>query len=288
MVNRGEAAVRLVRGVRELNSEYGYGIVRCAAYGRRAGRDVRAVRRRGCASATRVIWAPRTSITRSWHGHCSRLGRRPAGRLGVRLGGRRLRRWCDRLGVTFIGPPAEAMRRLGDKVAARNSAEAGRRPGRAVERRPGREPRRRRWARRMIGYPLSSRRAAAAAVAASGWFRAPGALEDAFERTRVEAQAAFGEPVVFLERMVRAAGTSRCRSSPTSTARLGARGAGLHHPAPAAELIEESAARAHRRAGCRICARRRGRAGQGGRVPAAPARWSTSTSRRSGCSPSSR
>ena len=47
---------------------------------------------------------------------------------------------CAELGVTFIGPPPEAMRLLGDKIEAKVLAEADRRAGRAVERRPGRRP----------------------------------------------------------------------------------------------------------------------------------------------------
>ena len=45
---------------------------------------------------------------------------------------------CDDLGVVFIGPRAEVMRRLGDKIGAKRLAERGRRPGRRVERRTGR------------------------------------------------------------------------------------------------------------------------------------------------------
>ena len=49
-------------------------------------------------------------------------------------------------------------------------------------------------------------------------------LADAYERTRDEAQRAFGSGVVFLEKLSPAPGTSRCRSSPTARARRGRSG----------------------------------------------------------------
>ena len=45
---------------------------------------------------------------------------------------------CERLGIVFVGPSADAMRRLGDKIEAKRLADRHRRAGRAVERRAGR------------------------------------------------------------------------------------------------------------------------------------------------------
>ena len=50
---------------------------------------------------------------------------------------------CDRLGVTFIGPSAEAMRRLGDKIGSKLLAEEVGCPDRPVEPGRGRHPRER-------------------------------------------------------------------------------------------------------------------------------------------------
>ena len=76
---------------------------------------------------------------------------------------------CDKLGVVFIGPSGDAMRRVGDKIRSKRLAEQAGSPGRAVERRPGRRPRR--GVRRRRAHRLSrcsSRRPAGAAAAASG------------------------------------------------------------------------------------------------------------------------
>ena len=49
---------------------------------------------------------------------------------------------ASRLGIVFIGPDADVMRRLGDKITSKQIAESGRRPRRTLERRPGRNRRR--------------------------------------------------------------------------------------------------------------------------------------------------
>ena len=50
---------------------------------------------------------------------------------------------CERLGVVFVGPRADVMRRLGDKIGAKLLAEQADVPVAAVERRAGRDARRR-------------------------------------------------------------------------------------------------------------------------------------------------
>ncbi len=109
---------------------------------------------------------------------------------------------CDRLGVTFIGPSAEAMRRLGDKIGSKLIAEEV-----GVPVAP--------WSRGAvdtledalasadgIGYPLMLK--ATAGGGGRGIRRVDSAAElaDAFDRTRDEAQRAFGNGTVFLERLV--------------------------------------------------------------------------------------
>ncbi len=109
---------------------------------------------------------------------------------------------CDRLGVTFIGPSAEAMRRLGDKIGSKLIAEEV-----GVPVAP--------WSRGAvdtledalasadgIGYPLMLK--ATAGGGGRGIRRVDSAeeLTEAFDRTRDEAQRAFGNGTVFLERLV--------------------------------------------------------------------------------------
>ncbi len=109
---------------------------------------------------------------------------------------------CDRLGVTFIGPSAEAMRRLGDKIGSKLIAEEV-----GVPVAP--------WSRggvdtlesalasaEKVGYPLMLK--ATAGGGGRGIRKVTNAdeLVDAYQRTRDEAERAFGSGVVFLEKLV--------------------------------------------------------------------------------------
>jgi acetyl/propionyl-CoA carboxylase alpha subunit/acetyl-CoA carboxylase carboxyltransferase component len=109
---------------------------------------------------------------------------------------------CDRLGVTFIGPPAAVMRRLGDKITSKQVAEAADVPvapwsGGAVETLDGARTHAER-----LGYPLLIK--ATAGGGGRGIRRVDRAdeLEGAFASARAEAHNAFGDPGVFLETLV--------------------------------------------------------------------------------------
>ena len=60
---------------------------------------------------------------------------------------------CERLGIVFVGPDADVMRALGDKIEAKQLAEQAGVPVARVERRPGRERRGRRPAGRGARVP---------------------------------------------------------------------------------------------------------------------------------------
>ena len=142
---------------------------------------------------------------------------------------------CERLGVVFIGPSAEAMRRLGDKIGSKLLAEEAGVPGRALERRRGRHARRRATARATrIGYPLMLK---AAAGGGGRGIRVVAAARPSSptpsSAPRDEAQRAFGDGTVFLERLVTGArhvevqviadshgtsGRSACATAPCSAA----------------------------------------------------------------------
>ncbi|RNI23206.1 ATP-grasp domain-containing protein [Flexivirga caeni] len=109
---------------------------------------------------------------------------------------------CDRLGVTFIGPSADAMRRLGDKIGSKLIAEEVGVPvapwsrggvdtlDEALE------------AAERIGYPLMLKATAGGGGRGIRKVSGPADLEDAYQRTRDEAERAFGSGVVFLEKLV--------------------------------------------------------------------------------------
>src|SRR4051795_13640565 len=109
---------------------------------------------------------------------------------------------CDRLGVTFVGPSAEAMRQLGDKIGSKLIAEEV-----GVPVAP--------WSRgavdtlddalaasKGIGYPLMLKATAGGGGRGIRVITSEDDLVDAYERTRDEAARAFGSGVVFLERLV--------------------------------------------------------------------------------------
>src|SRR3954462_8921606 len=109
---------------------------------------------------------------------------------------------CEQLGVTFIGPSAEAMRQLGDKIGSKLIAEEV-----GVPVAP--------WSRgavdtlddalaasKGIGYPLMLKATAGGGGRGIRVITSEDDLVDAYERTRMEAERAFGSGVVFLERLV--------------------------------------------------------------------------------------
>jgi acetyl/propionyl-CoA carboxylase alpha subunit/acetyl-CoA carboxylase carboxyltransferase component len=109
---------------------------------------------------------------------------------------------CARLNLTFIGPPPAAMRTLGDKVEAKMLAEKVGVPlapwsGGPVETRD--DARRHAEA---IGYPLIIKARSGGGGRGIRKVFSPDELEVALERTQGEAERSFGDPVVFLERLV--------------------------------------------------------------------------------------
>ncbi|GGN59861.1 fused acetyl/propionyl-CoA carboxylase subuit alpha/methylmalonyl-CoA decarboxylase subunit alpha [Actinoplanes lobatus] len=109
---------------------------------------------------------------------------------------------CDRIGVTFVGPSAEAMRKLGDKIGSKLIAEEVGVPVAPWSRgevatledalRAGDE----------IGYPLMLKATAGGGGRGIRRVDSGADLTDAYERTSQEALRAFGSGVVFLERLV--------------------------------------------------------------------------------------
>jgi acetyl/propionyl-CoA carboxylase alpha subunit/acetyl-CoA carboxylase carboxyltransferase component len=109
---------------------------------------------------------------------------------------------CDRLGVTFIGPGAQAMRRLGDKIGAKLLAEQAGVPVAAWSRGAVRTVQEAlEWAQ-AIGYPLMLKAAAGGGGRGIRAVRSAGELRAAYRRTSEEAARAFGSGVLFLERLV--------------------------------------------------------------------------------------
>ena len=91
-------------------------------------------------------------------------------------------------GLTWVGPPPDALRAAGDKLAAKRVAR-----GEGVPVVPEGEP-------EQIGFPLLVKAAAGGGGRGMRVVRSPGELDEALAAARREAKAAFGDDTVFLER----------------------------------------------------------------------------------------
>ena len=202
VVNRGEAAVRLIRAVRELNAEYGCGITTIALH-TDAERRAMFVRQADEAvtlrSTSGIVYLDHAELERA-------LLESKADAVWVGWGfvaeDVAFAELCARLNLTFIGPPPAAMRTLGDKVEAKLLAEKVGVPlapwsGGPVETRE--DARRHAEA---IGYPLIIKARSGGGGRGIRKVFSPDELEVALERTQGEAERSFGDPVVFLERLV--------------------------------------------------------------------------------------
>ncbi|MDG6101756.1 ATP-grasp domain-containing protein [Dactylosporangium aurantiacum] len=202
IVNRGEAAMRLIHAVRDLSAETGERIETVALY-TDADRTATFVREAdiayplGPASARPYLdhaalerALVETRADAAWVGW-GFVAEDPA-----------FAELCEKLGVTFIGPSPEAMRRLGDKIGSKLVAEEVGVPVAPWSRgavstldealRAGAE----------IGYPLMLKATAGGGGRGIRKVTSAEDLTDAYERTSQEALRAFGSGVVFLERLV--------------------------------------------------------------------------------------
>ncbi|GAA2061684.1 biotin carboxylase N-terminal domain-containing protein [Catenulispora yoronensis] len=109
---------------------------------------------------------------------------------------------CSRIGITFIGPDAEAMRQLGDKIGAKLIAEEVGVPVAPWSRGAVETLEAAIVSAGQIGYPLMLKATAGGGGRGIRVITDEAELVDAYERTSAEAARAFGSGVVFLERLV--------------------------------------------------------------------------------------
>src|SRR5262245_1542756 len=108
---------------------------------------------------------------------------------------------CADNDLVFVGPPAPVMRTMGDKVAARHAmVEAG------VPVVPGTNGattiEEARAAASQLGYPILLKAAAGGGGKGMRLVEAPDEIDDAFGAAAGEADAAFGDPRLYVEKMV--------------------------------------------------------------------------------------
>lgn len=112
----------------------------------------------------------------------------------------RLARACAEAGLVFIGPDEACLRAAGDKLTARSHAVAAGLPvapgGAAADAAEAES------LARDIGYPLLIKAVGGGGGRGMRPVREPGELPEAIDRAMAEAGAAFGDPRVYLERLV--------------------------------------------------------------------------------------
>ena len=203
IINRGEAAMRLIHAVRELNAESGADPITTIALYTDAEHTAMFAREADEAYPL----GPAGERPYLNHDLLARvLTEVQADAVWVGWGfvaeDADFAELVESLGIAFIGPSPEAMRRLGDKIGSKLLAEEVGVPVAA-------------WsgggvdtldealaAAERIGYPLMLKATAGGGGRGIRRVDSPDALADAYQRTRDEAERAFGSGTVFLERLV--------------------------------------------------------------------------------------
>ena len=208
IVNRGEPAMRLIHAVRELEHEQPLGRTtialhteeeRAAMFVREADEAVRIGPGPGEPAAEVNPYLDHVELERALR--AARVDAVWVG-WGFVAEDAEFADLCARNGMTFVGPSGEVMRRLGDKIEAKLLAEKAGVPvapwsGGPVE---TVEQARRHAAR--IGLPLAIKATAGGGGRGIRVVHDDAGLDVAFERAREEARRSFGNPTVFMERLV--------------------------------------------------------------------------------------
>jgi acetyl/propionyl-CoA carboxylase alpha subunit len=114
-------------------------------------------------------------------------------------------RRCEEAGILFVGPDSATIRLLGDKVAAKRLAERAGLPVVPWSGGPVDDARHAAEAAARLGYPVVVKAAAGGGGRGIRVVGDPADLGAAFESARGEAELAFGDPTMFVERLVAAA-----------------------------------------------------------------------------------
>ena len=214
IVNRGEPAMRFIHAAREFNQEHGTGLCTIALFTEpdRHAMFVREADEAVCLGPAQVLDQTTQQLKSSYvdYGRLERaLAAARAEAVWVGWGfvaeHAAFADLCREMGIVFIGPDGDVMRRVGDKIASKRLAEQAQIPvapwsDGPVETLADAE----RHAER-LGYPLLIKATAGGGGHGIRWVRSASQLAEAFERARSEAFKAFGDPTVFMEQPVHGA-----------------------------------------------------------------------------------
>jgi acetyl-CoA carboxylase, biotin carboxylase subunit len=197
IANRGEIAVRVIRACREMG-------IRTVAVYSEVDRKALHVRHADEALAVgpapsaesylridRVVDAARATDADAIHPGYGFLSENPA-----------FARSVAEAGITFIGPSPEAMDLVGSKTAARSLAAGACLPVVPGSERSPESLEELQRAVESIGFPVMLKAAAGGGGKGIRLVRSAGQLESAWRNARSEAQNAFGDPTVYVERLI--------------------------------------------------------------------------------------
>jgi acetyl-CoA carboxylase biotin carboxylase subunit len=194
VANRGEIAVRILRGIRE------EGLQSVAVY---SEADRSALFVRFADEAVPIGPAPSTQSYLRPEALLEAAARTGAEAIHPGYGflseNAAFAAACERAGIVFIGPSAETIRLMGNKLEARVTAQAAGVPIIPGSPGPVNTPDEAlQWAGR-IGYPIMLKAASGGGGKGMRIVPGPDDLARAFELTQGEARNAFGDPTLFLE-----------------------------------------------------------------------------------------
>lgn len=109
---------------------------------------------------------------------------------------------CEANGITFVGPSADLLGRMGDKIEARRIADEAQVPTLPGTPDPVTDSVKAVKLARKIGFPLIIKAAFGGGGRGMRVVKDPGKLKSLLEEARGEAERAFGNPAVFLERYI--------------------------------------------------------------------------------------
>ncbi|MFZ0200435.1 MAG: carboxyl transferase domain-containing protein [Candidatus Sulfotelmatobacter sp.] len=211
IVNRGEAAMRFIHAARDFNQEHGTSLCTIALFTEadRHSLFVREADEAVCLGSAQVV-DPNTQQLKSSYVDYGRLERAlVAGHADAVWPG-----WgfvaehaafadlCHELGIVFIGPDGDAMRRVGDKISAKRLSEQAQITVVPWSGGPVETLAEARGHAERLGYPLLIKATAGGGGHGIRLVRSAAQLSQGFASARAEAFKAFGDSTVFMEQLL--------------------------------------------------------------------------------------
>jgi acetyl/propionyl-CoA carboxylase alpha subunit/acetyl-CoA carboxylase carboxyltransferase component len=211
IVNRGEPAIRLLHAVRELNEEYDLALSTIALYTEpdKKSMFVRESDEAVCLGPASFV-DPKDGQRKSKYLDYAALER-------ALVGGRAQAAWvgwgfvaehaefadlCKKLGIVYVGPTGEAMRRVGDKIASKLLAESAKVPVAPWSGGPVTTVEDALAHADRLGFPVMIKATAGGGGRGVRRIKSREELRDAFSSAQAEALKFFGNATVFIEKAI--------------------------------------------------------------------------------------